>query len=75
MKEKGISSVVIGIINRIRNMSETKESGELPTIVVGSCRHRAQVTVAGLQHNKHFGLTLEELNEPPHSFQHAGETH
>ena len=35
MKEKGISSVVIGIINRIINVSETKESGELPTLVVG----------------------------------------
>ena len=35
MKEKGISSVVIGIINRIINVSETKESGELPTLDVG----------------------------------------
>ena len=35
MKEKGISSVVIGIINRIINVSETKESGKLPTLFVG----------------------------------------
>ena len=34
MKEKGISSVVIGINNRIINLSETTESGELPTLVV-----------------------------------------
>ena len=27
--------------------------------------------MAGLQHIKHFGLTLEELNEPPHGLQHA----
>ena len=32
----------------------------------------AQVTVAGQQHIKHFGLTLEELNESPHGLQHAG---
>ena len=87
VKEKGISSVVIGLVDRIINVSETKESGELPTLVVGvtnadnalpkptevvadTCR--AQVTVTGLQHIKHFGLTLEELNEPPHGLQHAG---
>ena len=34
MKEKGISSVVIGIINRIINVSETTESWELSTLVV-----------------------------------------
>ena len=35
MKEKGISCVVIAIINRIINVSQTKESGELLTPVVG----------------------------------------
>ena len=34
MKEEGISSVIIGINNRIINVSDTTESGELPTIVV-----------------------------------------
>ena len=86
MKEKGISSVIIGLIDRIINVSETKESGELPTLVVGVTNADnalpkptevvadtgAQVTVAELQHIKHFGLTLEELNEPPHGLQHAG---
>ena len=88
MKEKGISSVVIGIINRIINVSETTESGELSTLVVGVTNADnalnkptelvantwVQVTVAGLQLIKHFGSTLEELNEPPHGLQHAGET-
>ena len=89
MKEKGISSVVIGIINRIINVSETTESGEVSTLVVGVTNADnalnkqtevvaytgAQVTVAGLQLIKHFGSTLEELHEPPHGLQHAGETH
>ena len=34
MKEEGISSVIIGINNRIINVLDTTESGELPTIVV-----------------------------------------
>ena len=86
MKEKGISSVVIGLIDRIINVSVIEESRELPTLVVGVTNANnallkptevvantgAQVTVAGLQHIKHFGLTLEELNEPPHGLQHAG---
>ena len=64
-------------------LSETKESGELPTVVVGVTNAdnalpkptevvADTVTVAGPQDIKHFGLRLEELNEPPHGLQHAG---
>ena len=70
-------------------MPETTESGELSTLVFGVTNADnalnkptevvantwVQVTVAELQLIKHFGLTLEGLNEPPHGFHHAGETH
>ena len=58
--------MVVAFKVRFRNLANALPK---PTEVVADT---AQVTVGGLQHIKHFGLTLEELNEPLHGLQYAG---
>lgn len=83
-KNKEVSALIIGTIQRICSMSDQKKSLPKLKVVMKTKMNKgpmkidvvadtgAQVTAAGDIHMKHFGLTLADLTPPDQELRHAG---
>ena len=83
-KNKEVSALIIGTIQRICSMSDQKKSLPKLKVVMKTKMNKgpvkmdvvadtgAQVTAAGDIHMKHFGLTVADLTPPDQELRHAG---